>query len=109
MQSAMQVLLKVIFKIFIQVPPVRFMYIPYYHAYTLSCEPYKNLTAKYFYKTSQFFVHFICVMLVRVSIAQNLNMTSCAGVNAAIYIRSVHKSSFKRSAFAFVDCNKLCR
>ena len=35
-------------------------------------------------------------------------ITSCAGVNAAIYIRSVHKSSFKRSAFAFARCKKLC-
>ena len=37
-----------------------------------------------------------------------LNMTSCVGVNVAIYISSVRESSFKRSAFAFARCKKLC-
>lgn len=38
----------------------------------------------------------------------HLNMTSCVGVNAAIYISSACESSFKRSAFAFARCKKLC-
>ena len=36
-------------------------------------------------------------------------ITSCAGVNAAIYIRAVLENSFKRSAFVFQHRNKLCR
>ena len=35
-------------------------------------------------------------------------ITSCAGVNAAIDKSSACKSSFKRSAFAFARCKKLC-
>ena len=38
-----------------------------------------------------------------------LNMTSCAGVNAAICISSVRESTSKRSAFDFTHCNILCR
>ena len=34
-------------------------------------------------------------------------ITSCAGVNAAIYIRAVLGNSFKRSAFVFQHRNKL--
>ena len=36
-------------------------------------------------------------------------ITSCAGVNAAIYIRAVLGNSFKRSAFVSQHRNKLCR